>query len=207
MKIQQMTCAIAEGDLPDDVHRLLIEAYKTKVPRFQELCKIYEEDLKWASNKRRKSTFPTFNEWIPTGLFVGDQELLQGPSKHATMHKKITIEDENTNHLVTFTAADHESTTSRYSCSYARVLSDTSSKIRSNQNVLFAYICHTSCVKYFQNPSAWLEVRFVVGTIRNINGHKLIVELASLSTPLWPKMMENYGFWPYNFFVLSLHTE
>ena len=50
---------IAKGvakELPDGVHKLLLEVYKSKVPRFQELCKRYEEEMKRARNRRQKSS-------------------------------------------------------------------------------------------------------------------------------------------------------
>ena len=70
-------CAITKEDLPNDVYSLLVSVYKTKIPRYQELSRIYEEELKRARNRRQKSTFPAFGDWVPTGgLLSGDHELL-----------------------------------------------------------------------------------------------------------------------------------
>lgn len=117
--------AAQEQDLPGDVYELLIEMYKAKVPRLQVLYKKYEEEMERARNRRQKSTFPTFDKWIPTGgLTVGDEELLKGPSKRVAVHLKMFIEDAKTNSLITYTAVDKETVTSRYSCSYVRLHSD-----------------------------------------------------------------------------------
>ncbi len=183
------TCTITDWDLPDDVYRLLLEVYQTKVPRFQELCKKYEEELKRARNRRQKSTFPAFNKWIPTGgLLIGDQELLQGPSKHATLHKKIIIEDESTNRLVAYTAADHESTSSRYCCSYARVLSDTNPPKLGQIRMCFSHTFIRQTHKFvvfniFTTPQLDLQsgLWWVPLVVTN---NLIVVELASLSTPL-----------------------
>ena len=184
-------CTVTDGDLPDDVHRLLLEVYKTKIPRFEELQNKYEQELKRAKNRRQKSTFPAFNKWIPTGgLLTGDQELLQGPSKHVTLHKKIIIEEENTNRLVTYAAADHESTSSRY-CSYARLLSDTNPPRLGQIRMCFShtFICQTRTFVVFnifttpqldvQSGLWWLPLE----TLTVVN-KLIVIELASLSAPL-----------------------
>jgi hypothetical protein len=185
------TCTVTDGDLSDDMHGLLLELYKTKVPRLEELHNKYEQELKRAKNRRQKSTFPAFNKWIPTGgLLTGDQELLQGPSKHVTVQKKIVIEEENTNRFVTYAAADHDSTSSRY-CSYARVLSDTNPPRLGQIRMCFShtFIGHTCTFVVFnvfttpeldmQSGLWWVPLETLT-----VTNEVIVLELASLSTPL-----------------------
>ena len=110
-------------DLPLNVHALLVEMYKSSIPRYSELSVKYEEELRKAANRRQKSTFPPFNTWIPVGgLQSGDLELLKGPDRHACVCKRLLLKDKNTGRLITYAADKDELNHPRFSCSYVQVL-------------------------------------------------------------------------------------
>lgn len=179
-----------EQDLSDEVHKLLFDMYKAKIPKLKVLCRKYEEEIKKARNRRQKSTFPTFTEWIPTGgVSVGDEELLQGPSKLVIVHKKIFVEDTKTNRLITYASADKEST-SRYTCSYVRMQGEGNSPKVGQITMCFSHTFFNQTYKLvvcsvFTTPQLDLQSGLWWVPLQSlVEREQIVVETSSLSPPL-----------------------
>ena len=179
-----------EQELSDDAYELLlIDMYRAKISRLQVLCGKYEEEIKKARNRRQKSTFPTFNKWIPTGgLSVGDEELLQGPSKLVIVHKKMFVEDTKTNRLITYASADKEST-SRYTCSYVRIQSEGNTPKVGQIKMCFSQTFFNQSYKLvlcsvFTTPQLDLQSSLWWVPLQSLVEHEEIAETTSLSPPL-----------------------
>ena len=71
--------------------------YTRLVPRYKYICKEYDTALTRAANMRRKSLFPSRQNWQPPSpVSANDKELLHGPAKGVLIHKRHYEEEPNT---------------------------------------------------------------------------------------------------------------
>ena len=101
----------------------LNEAYKKDVPRYKVLCDDYERAKVKATNARRKSLFPSQEEWqSPCGLSENDWEMLQGPDCQIVDRTRIVVEHALTGREIVFVAAPRKSSLSRHLRSWVQLL-------------------------------------------------------------------------------------
>ena len=178
-------------DLPVDAYELLVDVYRKSSQRYSDLFTQYEEELRKAANRRQKSCFPPFSEWIPRGgLQSGDLELLRGPDKHAVFHKKITLKDKNTGRLIVYAAAKDEIQHPKYSCSYAQMLGHTHPPRLGQIKLCFTHTFLDQTRKFvvfsiFKEPQ--LDEQSKMWWVREdqtIESDVHVIELSFLSSPL-----------------------
>ena len=70
----------------------------------------YEKASKAAANTRTKSLFPSKHTWNPVGrtLTSSEREMLNGPSQHVNVYKKLSVRDKDTNRLIEYSSTDVE---------------------------------------------------------------------------------------------------
>ena len=106
-----------------EVHLQLLDGtYRKLLASYNHLLCLYEEDLKRATNARRKSLFAQRCDWRPPfDIGVIGSEMLQGPQIAVTIRKRMYCEDEKTGRKFVYTSAAHETAT-RHRCSFVQII-------------------------------------------------------------------------------------
>ena len=106
-------------DLTPNEMEELNSYYLKKLPNYAALMDEYEKEKQRSITSRRKSTFPSKENWKPPAreLLPDEKELLLGPSKSVSMLKRLQIRAMRTGRWITYSATKYEQS-SRVSSSY-----------------------------------------------------------------------------------------
>lgn len=130
-QIQSMLTIADLDKLTDSEFLLLKEAYKQLLPRYSDLCLLYEAEC-------RKSNLPyvkSFSEWSPLGgLQEGDQLLLQEPKNQVKFVDQFTIQDEITGRFITYISRK-----SQKPCSYIQLFNSANTATFGNIKACFTH--------------------------------------------------------------------